>query len=82
MSKKPISELIEGDVIDPPYGERAWLWKDGVKRRYTVRSVEQGERTKRGQFMKIRCVCPSPYRNEELFNINCQMLECKMIKVY
>ena len=80
MSKQ-VTELTTGDIIDPPTGEKKWLWKDGTKRRYTVVSVVPGKVTKKGQFVKINATCPSPYRNEEPFEINCQMIETKKVTV-
>lgn len=79
---KRVCELVEGDVIDPPAGERGWLWKDGTKRRYTVVRVADGKITKAGRFLRVFAKCPSPYRNEELFEINCDMLENKKVTVH
>jgi hypothetical protein len=80
--KKQVTELNAGDVIDPPAGEKKWLWKDGVKRRYTVVSVELGKLTKKGRFMKIKATVPSPYRDEEPTTIDCEMLESKSVTVH
>ena len=77
--KVKVSDLKAGHVIDPPVGERKWLWRDGVKRLYTVTSIETGKRTKKGQFIKINATFPSPYRNEEVSDISCQMLEDKLV---
>jgi hypothetical protein len=80
--KKLLTELTAGDVIDPPAGEKKWLWKDGVKRRYTVVAVEPWSRTKKGQFVRINAMCNSPYRDEEAFEISCEMLETKTVKIH
>lgn len=77
--KVKVSDLKAGHIIDPPAGEKTWLWKDGVKRLYTVTSIETGKRTKKGQFIKINATVPSPYRNDEPTTISCQMLEDKLI---
>jgi hypothetical protein len=77
--KIKVSQLVGGHVIDPPVGERKWLWKDGVKRLYTVTSLERGKTTKKGQFIKINATCPSPYKDEHPFNISCEMLEDKLV---
>lgn len=77
--KVTAANLQAGNIIEPPAGEKVWLWRDGVKRLYTVQSVTPGKRTKKGQFVKVNCLCPSPYGNEEPFQINCQLLEDKLI---
>ena len=80
--KKQVTNLTAGDLIDPPAGEKVWLWRDGTKRRYTVVSVGRGRVTKKGQFVHINSVCPSPYRDEEPFEISCQMIETKSVRVH
>ena len=80
--KKQVTELKAGDIIDPPHGERVWLWRDGNKRRYTVTEVHEGMTNKRGRYMKIMATVPSPYGNEEPTTIDCQMLETKQVRVY
>jgi hypothetical protein len=77
--KVRVKDLQAGHIIDPPVGERKWLWTNGVKRLYTVTSIETGKRTKKGQFIRIRATFPSPYRNEETSNISCEMLEDKLV---
>ena len=79
MMKIKVSELVRGHIIDPPVGERKWLWTNGVKRLYTVTSTVSGKRTKKGQFIKVMATCPSPYKNEEPTTIDCQMLEDKLV---
>lgn len=81
-NKVAAKNLQAGNIIDPPAGERVWLWKDGIKRQYSVTSVELGKRTAKGQFVKIKATFPSPYRNEELSTIDCQILEDKLVTVY
>jgi hypothetical protein len=77
--KVTAANLQPGNVIEPPAGEKVWLWRDGVKRLYTVQTVTEGKRTKKGQFVKVNCLCPSPNREEEPFKISCQLLENKLI---
>ena len=77
--KIKVSDLREGHIIDPPAGEKKWLWTNGVKRLYTVTSIVRGKTTKKGQFIKVMATCPSPYTNEEPFDIDCQMLEDKLV---
>lgn len=77
--KIKVSQLVGGHKIDPPVAERKWLWKDGVKRLYTVTSIVRGKTTKKGQFIKINATVPSPYRDEEPTTIDCQMLEDKLV---
>jgi len=79
--KKQASTLTDGDIIDPPAGEKTWLWEDGTKRRYTVVSVETGKVTKKGKFVKINATCPSPYREGE-FDISCEMLETNTVTIH
>ena len=79
IMKIKVSQLVSGHVIDPPVGERTWLWTNGVKRLYTVTSIVRGKTTKKGQFIKVLATCPSPMRNEEPFDIDCQMLEDKLV---
>ena len=81
MKKTQVTQLKAGDLIDPPTGEKIWLWRDGTKRRYTVLSVTEGKVTKRGQFFKISATCPSPY-GEDLMNTDCQMIESKRVTVH
>ena len=85
--KKLVTELTAGDLIDPPAGEKVWLWRDGVKRRYTVTQVVPGKVTKKGQFVKIYATVPSPYADhngdtERQSDIRCQMIETKSVKVH
>jgi hypothetical protein len=79
-SRKQVTDLRQGDVIDPPAGEKVWLWRDGIKRRYTVVSVSRGHVTKKGQFWTVTATCPSPYKDED-FSIRCDMLEGKIVTV-
>lgn len=81
QTNKIVTDLQSGDLIDPPAGEKVWLWRDGTKRRYTVNSVKPGKVTKRGQFVKISATCPSPY-GDELMSINCEMIETKRVTVH
>jgi len=80
-TRKQVTQLQAGDIIDPPAGEKTWLWKDGTKRRYTVQSIGTGKRTAKGQFVRIFATCPSPYNDEQPFEINCDMLESKIVTV-
>ena len=80
--KKRVTELTEGDLIDPPAGEKVWLWRDGIKRRYSVVSVEAGKVTAKGGFVRIMATVPSPYGNEQPSNIDCYMLETKLVMVH
>lgn len=80
-NKVTAANLQAGNIIDPPAGERVWLWRDGIKRRYTVQTVQPGKRTKAGQFVKVVSTCPSPYRNEEPSEISCQILETKLVQL-
>ena len=75
-----VTELKAGDIIDPPAGEKVWLWRDGNKRRYTVVSVHRGHVTKKGQFWTVKATCESPYSGEE-FAISCDLLEGKVVTV-
>jgi len=77
--KKKVTQLTAGDMIDPPAGEKVWLWRDGVKRFYTVLSIGRGKLTKKGQFVRINATCPSPYADEKPFEINCDMIETKTV---
>lgn len=78
---KLVTELIAGDIIDPPNAEKVWLWKDGIKRCYTVVSIKAGKVTKKGKFIQITASCPSPYR-DEAYTTKCQMLETKEVFVH
>ena len=78
-NKVTAANLQAGNMIEPPAGEKVWLWRDGIKRLYTVQSVTAGKRTKKGQFVKVDCLCPSPNRDEQPFKISCQLLEDKLI---
>ncbi len=78
--QKFVTELASGDIIDPPAGEKVWIWRDGTKRRYKVVSVELGKKTKRGQHMKIFATCPSPYGDHDM-ETYCQMLSTKRVTV-
>ena len=82
--RKQVTQLTAGDIIDPPAGEKVWLWKDGIKRRYTVVSVSPGKVTKKGQFVQINCTCDSPYSvvAGKQFNINCEMIETKTVRLH
>lgn len=85
--KKLVTELTAGDLIDPPAGEKVWLWRDGVKRRYTVTQVVPGKVTKKGRFVKIYATVPSPYADQNgdtdrPSDISCQMIETKSVKVH
>lgn len=80
--KKLVTELQAGDVIDPPQGEKCWLWRDGVKRKYTVVSTKPGKITKKGEFTKITAMCPSPYNNQSPSEHRCEMLSNKLIKIH
>jgi len=73
-----VTSLIAGDIIDPPAGEKKWLWRDGTKRRYTVVSLSAGKVTKKGMFVKINATCESPY-DGRTFDINCQMINTKSV---
>jgi hypothetical protein len=79
--KKQVTELKAKDIIDPPTGEKTWLWRDGIKRRYTVTSISLGKLTKRGQYIKISATVPSPYNDEKPSEIKCEMLSTKMVTV-
>jgi hypothetical protein len=79
--KKQVTALAAGDVIDPPAGEKVWLWRDGVKRRYTVQEVKPGCVTKKGEFVRIVAMCDSPYRDQP-FPITCEMLATKSVTVF
>lgn len=78
-NKVTAANLQPGNLIEPPAGEKVWLWRDGIKRLYTVQSVTPGKRTKKGQFVKVNCLCPSPTAGEKPFAINCQLLEDKLV---
>lgn len=78
--KKQVTQLVAGDMIDPPNGERKWLWKDGTKRLYTVVSIAPGRTTKRGNFIRIFASCPSPYRDENFTTVH-EMLETKIVDI-
>jgi hypothetical protein len=78
--RKQVTELKKGDIIDPPAGEKVWLWKDGIKRRYTVVSVRPGKVTKRGRYIKIAATVPTPYGPGDS-SIDCLMLETKSVTV-
>ncbi len=82
MKTKQVTELTTGDIIDPPAGEKVWLWRDGTKRRYTVVSIESGKVTKKGSFVQINATCISPYGDQERFEINCQMIATKKVKLH
>jgi hypothetical protein len=81
MIKKRVTELKKGDIINPPNGEKVWLWRDGIKRRYTVTGIKPGMVNKRGQYIKIEATVPSPYREKES-TIWCEMLETKTVTIY
>jgi hypothetical protein len=78
--KKQVTELKKGDIIDPPAGEKCWLWKDGTKRRYTVLSVVPGMVNKRGSYVKIVATVESPYSGNTV-KTDCQMIETKKVTV-
>ena len=80
--KKRVQDLVAGDIINPPAGEKVWIWKDGVKRRYRVVSVELGKKTKRGQYIKLNCVCQSPYDASREMENSCQMLATSSVTVF
>ena len=79
--KKLVSELKPEDVIDPPTGERCWLWADGVKRQYTIIEIRTGRKTKKGQFLRISYKYPSVHKDCMSLG-SCDMLATKSIKVY
>ncbi len=58
---KLASELMAGDVIPPPAGERGWLWRDGIRRRMTVVAVVGSHADARGPWLHVRVTFPSPY---------------------
>ena len=73
--------LQPGQVINPPQAERCWLWKDGVKRRYTVIKTELGKKTKRGQYIRIHASVHLDEARPE-WGLSCEMLETKQVIVY
>ena len=73
-----VTSLLAGDIIDPPAGEKKWLWRDGTKRRYTVVSLSAGQVTKKGIFVKINATCESPYGGRT-FDISCEMINTKSV---
>lgn len=79
--KKLVTELKAGDIIDPPAGEKIWLWGDGKKRRYTVTETRKGKTTAKGDFVLISSKCESPYGNDMII-IKCQMLSTKQVSVF
>ena len=80
-SRKQVTALAAGDIIDPPSGEKCWLWSDGVKRRYTVLSIEEGKLTKRGAYVRINATFSSPYDAEKTSTTHCQMIATKTVTV-
>jgi len=79
--KKRAADLIAGDKIDPPAGERSWLWRDGTKRQYTVTEVVDGRVDKGGLWKVIKATVASPYGEQTTGPIKCSMRPDKMIAV-
>jgi hypothetical protein len=79
--KVAAADLKPGDVIDPPAGERVWLWRDGVKRRYTVTEIKPGRVTKKGSFVRVEAKVASPYAapGAPETPISCEILEGKLV---
>ena len=82
MKKKQSTNLKQETKSIHPKANKSGLWKDGIKRQYTVVSTKPGKTTKRGKFIQINAIFPSPYREGIPSETSCQMLETKSVKVY